>query len=40
MNGVILVLAIISLNLAFIGSYLIKICNCLERMVNDEEGGE
>lgn len=40
MTGIILVLAIISLNLSFIGSYLIRICNCLERMENDEEGDE
>lgn len=40
MTGVILVLGIISLNLTFIGSYLIRICNCLERMEKNEEGGE
>jgi hypothetical protein len=39
MTGIIIVLATISLNLAFIGSYLMRICNCLERMENDEEGG-
>lgn len=43
MTGIMLVLAAISINLSFIGSYLIRICKCLENNnenSDDEEGGE
>ena len=38
MTGIILILAIISLNLSFIGNYLMRICKCLENEENSDEG--
>lgn len=44
MTGIMFVLAIISLNLAFIGNYLMRICKCLEQnnenSEEEEEGAE
>lgn len=41
MTGVILILAIISLNLTFISDYLRRICKCLEDKKNsDDEKGD
>lgn len=41
MTGIILILAIISLNLSFIGGYLMRICKCLENKENsDREKGD
>lgn len=42
MTGIMFVLAIISLNLSFIGNYLMRICKCLEdnnENSDDDEGG-
>lgn len=41
MTGIMFVLAIISLNLSFIGNYLMRICKCLENKENSdkEKGG-
>ena len=42
MIGIMFVLAIISLNLSFIGDYLRRICRCLEDKEDsdEEKGGE
>lgn len=42
MTGIILVLALISINLSYISNYLKRICQCLEdnnENSDDEEGG-
>lgn len=41
MTSIVLLLVAISLNLSFIGSYLMRICKCLENKENsDKEKGE
>lgn len=41
MTGIMFILAIISLNLSFVGGYLMRICRCLENKENtDGDKGE